>query len=115
MLFQVAQNLPSSLKELRGGTFSGCSSLTNLTLNDGLEVIGERMFNRTMLESLVIPSSVKTIGENLFVSQTPISSIVFEENHNITTIENNTFKMCEGIEEFDLSSLKNLTTIKDNA
>lgn len=42
--------------------FSGSSSLTFVFLSDGLTIIGNRMFYFTGLKSIIIPSTISSIG-----------------------------------------------------
>ena len=52
--------------------FSCCSSLTQITLTSGLTMIGYRMFDLmyepTLLSSIVIPSTITTIGMSCYFS-----------------------------------------------
>lgn len=58
--------LPESVKEIEWFGFS-FHHIRKITLNEGLEKIGEGAFTSTeYLESIVIPSTVKSIGESAF-------------------------------------------------
>ena len=47
--------------------FSGCTSLTSVTIGDGVTSIGDYAFpGCTSLTSVTIPNSVTSIGENAF-------------------------------------------------
>lgn len=59
-----AVTIPASVKEIGTGAFLDASELQSVTLHEGLEIIGGYAFHRTgALESLVIPSTVRQIGE----------------------------------------------------
>ena len=59
--------LPESLKELKANLFSGWESLTEIELNDGLEVIGREAFAHTKsFDSIEIPSSVRVLEKRAF-------------------------------------------------
>ncbi len=59
--------IPSSCKEIRTGTFQGCTGFTSIKINYGLEKIGEEAFkNCSSLKYVVIPSSVNSIGKYAF-------------------------------------------------
>lgn len=58
------------------GVFSRCSSLTSITLGDGVTYIGERAFYRcSSLTSIVVPDSVTTIGNGAFAYCGKLTSI----------------------------------------
>lgn len=94
---------PSSLRYIGVGAFRGHSTLRNIKLNEGLEVIdndafwnskleeieipstvkkiGEIAFNGTNLAKFKIPASVVSIGEKAFYGLKNLSSIVVDENN----------------------------------
>lgn len=59
--------LPDSVISIGSYSFSGCSSLANCLLNEGLESIGSASFeNCSSLSHFIIPSTVSTILPNAF-------------------------------------------------
>ena len=60
-----AISLPQSIKTISGYTFSGCSNLVNIMLQEGLEEIQEYAFSCPTKE-LVIPSTVKRVECEIF-------------------------------------------------
>ncbi|MCD8205771.1 MAG: leucine-rich repeat protein [Clostridia bacterium] len=59
----------SAMKEICEFAFSGCTSLSDITLPYGLETIGSYAFNRdSSLEDVNIPETVTKIGSDAFVS-----------------------------------------------
>lgn len=56
---------PSSLKRLDDKAFFYCGQLTEAVLNDGLEWIGDSVFQGSALESIVIPATVEHIGASV--------------------------------------------------
>ena len=57
----------TNLNTLTGSTFYDCHSLINVTLPEGLTVIGDASFpNRYSIEEITIPNSVQTIEESAF-------------------------------------------------
>ena len=81
--------IPSSVTTFGKYAFSDCSSLSSLTLTEGLTSIGNYAFNKTGMTSVTIPSSVKTIGEYAFFECTSLSSLTLTEG--LTTIGNYAF------------------------
>ena len=58
--------LPSSLKLIGNSAFELCGALTSITLNDGLENIGERAFVGTNLTEISFPHSLRIIKDAAF-------------------------------------------------
>ena len=55
-----------NLKELAEETFGQCKKLRRVLLNDGLETIGPRCFVNSALEEVVVPNSVRRVGDGAF-------------------------------------------------
>jgi|GEM_PF-6048219 Listeria/Bacterioides repeat len=71
--------LPEGLIYTGPAVFAGCDSLSAVVLPDSLEQIGSYCFaDCTMLKSIVIPSKVKTIGYYAFSDSDMLTSICFE-------------------------------------
>ena len=77
--------LPTSIRYIEEGAFQKAVSLTVLELPEGLERIGDRAFWESGITSLVIPSSVSTIGED-FASDELKSLSVAAGNETYSTI-----------------------------
>ena len=69
----------STVKEIMEGAFYE-STVTSVTLNEGLEVIGDSAFYYGELESLTLPSTIKRIGEDAFYSTALKGSISLPES-----------------------------------
>lgn len=54
------------LTEAGSGIFAGCESLHTAIFADGMRVIGDRMFWNCNLREVVIPKTVRSIGEAAF-------------------------------------------------
>jgi hypothetical protein len=59
--------LPDTLQTLEDSCFAWCRSLQHVHLNQGLLYIGNSAFEHAGLTSLVVPSTVKTIGDRAFL------------------------------------------------
>lgn len=67
--------VPATVKEICYPGFNGCN-LSQLTLNEGLEVIHDRTFGSTIyLKSLTIPSTVRIIENDAFFIQWGLEEI----------------------------------------
>ena len=54
------------MKKLEENTFYECKNLASVTLQEGLESIGENCFRLTAIKEITIPKSVKSIGKYAF-------------------------------------------------
>lgn len=81
--------VPRSVKRIGDEAFSpdwsGNTNLSSLTLNEGLEEIGYRAFSNDSgygikIKELVIPSTVKTVGDFAFAFAKQLTSITFARN-----------------------------------
>jgi hypothetical protein len=83
--------IPSSVTSIGGSAFAFCESLTSVTIPDSATSIGGDAFlGCTSLTSVTIPNSVTSIGEFAFARCTSLTSI------NVTA-SNSTFSMQDGV------------------
>ena len=61
-------SLPETVTLIDGMAFMYCESLKNIYLPEGITTIGGSAFNNTPLETVNIPSTVKVIENNAFIS-----------------------------------------------
>ncbi|MBP3219628.1 MAG: leucine-rich repeat domain-containing protein, partial [Prevotella sp.] len=83
--------------------FNNCSSMTKATFTDDadIESIGEASFQNSGLESIVIPSKVKTISQSAFNNCVKLK--VVEIPASTTSISNRAFQFCSSLEEINVS------------
>ncbi|MFQ8923070.1 MAG: leucine-rich repeat domain-containing protein, partial [Clostridium paraputrificum] len=60
----TSMKIPDNIISIEDGAFKGTSSLTNVTLGNGLETIGGSAFESSGITSIEIPDSVTSIGNN---------------------------------------------------
>ncbi|MBQ8287442.1 MAG: leucine-rich repeat domain-containing protein [Clostridia bacterium] len=73
--------LPSTVKRIEAGAFSGCDYLSSITLNEGLVSIGDLAFERcSSLTEIVIPSTVTEMSVLTFHYCTKLQAVKFEGN-----------------------------------
>lgn len=80
--------IPSSTATISNWGFANCTSLENITLSEGVSNINDCAFNSAAITEIVIPSSVKHIGEGAFCCAN-LSSIVVDSNNSMYDSRNN--------------------------
>lgn len=84
------------VKKIDSFAFSGCTSLTSITIPDGVLFIGDRaFFGCTSLTDITIPNSVIDIGKQAFSGCTSLTSITIPDN--VTSIGTNAFTGCTSL------------------
>ncbi|MBP5787169.1 MAG: leucine-rich repeat protein, partial [Kiritimatiellae bacterium] len=83
------------VKTLSNGAFSGMSKLKDVELHEGIEVINNSVFQGTAIERLVLPDSVRYIGENGFAYCSNLTEIVWGEGLN--DLRNGAFGNCSAL------------------
>jgi hypothetical protein len=101
----------STITSIEEGAFSDCSSLTGITLPDGVASIGNGAFKGCSLTSVSIPDSVTSIGEGAFVNCIGLTSITIPAG--ITSIALNTFSYCTSLTSITIPA--GVTIIGQNA
>lgn len=100
----TVMKIPSSVEDIKAGTFQGCSHLSKITLHDDITSIGSNAFDRCgSLQQILIdgqqenrlPANCLSIGSYSFYT-CPITSIVL--NDNLTTIGDRAFQSCSKLE-----------------
>ena len=68
--------LPATLTTINQDAFYGCSSLKNVNLHEGITTISQRAFYNCKLDSVTIPSTVNSMGKNVFYGN-PLKTIIW--------------------------------------
>ena len=104
--------LPSSVTSIGGHAFEKCSGLTSLTLPSSVTSIGEFAFRYCSgLTSLTIPSGVTTIDYYAFADCRGLTSLTLPSS--VTSIGGHAFAWCSGLTSLTLHS--SVTSIGDYA
>lgn len=74
--------LPESVREIRKDGLSGCQTLEEVILPEGLEVIGEGAFSITGLKEITLPMSLKEISPAAF-GFSSIRKVFVPESHPV--------------------------------
>lgn len=80
------------LAGIGGSMFYGCSNLTQITIPETATFIGNSAFLLTKLESLHVPAAVKSLGYQLVEDVATFKSITFAENSQLTSIGHRMFR-----------------------
>ncbi len=106
--FLTSVVLPQTIKRIGGGAFNGCYNLTSINFPEGLESIedesphqwgnevytsDEGAFQNTGITSVVLPSTLKTIGRNTFSGCESLASITLPDG--LEEIRSAAFTGCE--------------------
>lgn len=59
--------------------FAECSRLKNVTINEGITIIGESAFRETVIKKLVLPSTVIAVNDNAFAYCGQLEKAVLDE------------------------------------
>ena len=80
--------------------FSGCTSLTDVTITYGTETIGRNAFFNSGIEQLTIPNSVSEIGRDAFSNCSNLSSINIPTS--LERIEYGVFGACPSLTSIEI-------------
>ena len=90
------ENVAYTVKYIAEGAFSGCTSLTSISIPEAVTYIGNRAFyGCTSLTSISIPEAVTYIGSSAFYACINLTSINIPSG--ITSLNNNTFQTCSSL------------------
>ncbi len=88
--------IPSGVTSIRECAFEGCSGLTSIIIPSGVTSIGECAFKGCSgLTSMIIPSGVKSIGPYVFSGCSGLTSIDIPSG--VKLIGSNAFAECSGL------------------
>ena len=93
--------------------FTGCTSLSAITLPDSVETIGDSAFSGcTSLASMVMPVSLLTIGSGSFYNCTALGSVSFANGCKLDSIGYSAFCGCTSLRSICLPDM--LTSLGSN-
>lgn len=91
--FENTPSLPSSLTKIDSWAFSNCEGISNLILPEGLQEIGQNIFNSSEISSIAIPSTLISIdwqgfGDIKYLKQITVSkdNPVYDSRNNCNAI-----------------------------
>ena len=102
----------TKLTTIAGKAFYECTSLTSVTIGNGVTSIGDKAFYCcTLLTSITIPDSVTSIGEYAFSGCDSLTSVTI--GNGVTEIGDWTFSSCDSLTRVDIPD--SVTSIGDGA
>ena len=88
--------IPKSLKSVKAtsvlqeGVFNGCTNLKDVTLEEGLTIVPDELLRGLPIEEIIIPNTVKEIGNLAFADCSNLKKITILDN--VTKIDDYAFK-----------------------
>lgn len=106
-------DIPDSVTSIGDCAFRHCYKLTDFEIPDKVISIGSYAFGngRTVMEELVIPSSVRVIGDYAFYDHTGLKNVTIQ--NGVEEIPYYAFGGCSGLNVIVIP--KSVTTVKENA
>ena len=89
--------LPESMKVLGYASFSECSGLKNVVMNEGLEWIGSECFMYCPMESIEVPDNVNFIGDSAMKYCANLKKFIIPAN--TYSVSNYLFEGCSVLED----------------
>lgn len=85
--------IPSSVRTIGIGAFTGCQGLTSIVVPQGVTTIDERAFTSCgYMTDVSLPTTLKTIGAGAFWGCSSLTSVVVP--YGVTSIGSSAFKSC---------------------
>ena len=115
--FELTEDTFRNLKTLGAGAFNSASNLAGkLVLPEGLTEIGNSTFSITGISEVVLPNSVRTIGEKAFFNCSKLTSVQIGQkdgqSSQLTTISKGAFSArTSAIESFVIEAAKSDVSI----
>ncbi|MBR1544247.1 MAG: leucine-rich repeat domain-containing protein [Muribaculaceae bacterium] len=96
---------------IKDALFSGCKSLTDVSLAEGLTSLGDRSLEETPITEVKLPSTLKVISGSMFNGCKSLKRVAIPDG--VVKIDHYAFAMCDSLEEVVLP--KSLEVIGKNA
>lgn len=104
-------HVPGSVKEIRKFTFAYCEKAADIQIDEGVEIIGDTAFQSCGCKELILPGSVKTIGERAFGNMKNLYRVTIPDS--VTQIGPYAFTWCNSL--FEITIGTGVTSIGEKA
>ena len=98
--FTGSYEVPASVKTIEENAFNGCTGLTAVKLNKGLETIGSYAFQYCGLTEVEVPDGVVSLGSYVFAYNDSLQSAELPDG--ITTMGTGNFYCCGKLEKANI-------------
>ena len=96
-------NMPASIDEYKEAAIIKVpSSLTKMVVSEGIEEIKAYACYGGNKETVILPKSLKKIGDSAFMYASSLKEVVFPEDSELTTVESCAFWGCDSLEKITL-------------
>ena len=102
--------VPAELGVIPDYMFMNCTSLTSVTIEEGITAIGQYAFYNTALTTVTIPATVTTIGDAAFMRCASINNVVMPKT--VTTMGNYLFAYCTALSNFEFEHFEEGESVK---
>lgn len=106
---------PSSARSIVSGAFQGNTTITKLTLNDGVRYVGDYAFAGTALENVTIGKFFASMGVGVFQGCAALHTVKFVSKYNLSMIGESMFEGCASLATINLAELESLKQISARA
>ena len=97
--------IPDSVTNLENNVFSGCVSLDTINIPASISVIDRGQFYQMMFKKIVIPGTVKHIGEKAFYDCERLTDVVIQDG--VLTIGDEAFAECPALKRITIPNSVN--------
>lgn len=102
----------TSLTTIGGSAFMNSGLKGDIILPKSITTIGTLAFSEAAITSIVFPSDITTIGQQMFYRCYSLTKVVFKGD--VKSLEGSVFGACSALEEIDLSACTNVPTYTSN-
>lgn len=97
--------IPAGVKNIGWNAFYNCKALKEIVIPDGMTSIEDGVFSSCGLESIVLPSSITSIGKFAFASNESLRKI--DIPNSVTTIKETAFRSCVSLNQITIPNSVN--------